>query len=483
MNYQIFNKSEVSEDRPAIISSNRILSYREFYDEVKITAGRLNLLGVKKGSHQAILSGNNTDFIILLFALWHLQAVPIPMNIRLLDNEIKDLIDHSESEMIFIHSDLRDRISDQRKRIFPFSSDVDSTITDAANIEGSVPGADETALILYTSGTTGRAKGVMLSYSNLLHSAYSADEMIKHIPADRWLASLPFYHIGGISIPVRAFLFGASIVLPDSLKAEDIEVSLEKFNPTLASFVSTTLKQLLLSNVAPNPGLRLVLLGGGPIEDELAIKATEKGWIIAKVYGATETSSLVTSVNINQNPEKSPSAGKPLASNRIYIVDENNNRLAANKSGEVVVSGNSVMKGYWKETALSELKLKSNMYYSGDLGFLDQDGYLYIESRRTDLIVTGGENVNPLEVETALLKFTDIKEVCVFPLSDKKWGQTVAALIVQGSRLLNVKSLKECLKDNLSPFKIPKKIFYTDKLPRTSLGKIKREQIRQMYNK
>jgi acyl-CoA synthetase (AMP-forming)/AMP-acid ligase II len=162
-------------------------------------------------------------------------------------------------------------------------------------------------------------------------------------------------------------------------------------------------------------------------------------------------------------------------------MDENGNCLKENQPGEIVISAQSVMKGYWKNPDETGKKLKFSMYYSGDLGYLDNEGYLFILSRRTDLIISGGENINPLEVEEAILKYPGTKEVCVFPLKDKKWGQIAAAAVISSDKDLDSEKLKLFLREKLSPFKIPKKIFPTDELPRTSLGKIKREELRLRY--
>jgi O-succinylbenzoic acid--CoA ligase len=267
MHFQILNKSiDIPSDHLAIVSEKESISYEQLKKETNHLSGYLYSIGIKKGSHVSILCENNADFIILILSLWEIGAVPIPMNIRLLDEEIEKLIEHSKSEYIFVHHNLDKRLKGKNKRIvFPLEIYTHNSTISSNNFE-----TDDTALILYTSGTTGSAKGVMLSYNNLISSAVSADYIINHTHRDRWLASLPFYHIGGFSIPIRAFLYGATVLIADSVKVESIVEILSKLKPTLASFVSTTLKQLLEKSIRPNPELRLVLLGGGPIDDELA---------------------------------------------------------------------------------------------------------------------------------------------------------------------------------------------------------------------
>lgn len=481
MHFKILNKNvDISSDQPAIISEKESISYEQLKKEINHLSGYLCSIGLRRGSHVSILCENNADFIILILSLWEIGAIPIPMNIRLLDEEIEKLIEHSNSEYLFIHKELDERLKGKDKRIiFPLEKCTDTPSISSNNFE-----IEDTALILYTSGTTGSPKGVMLSYNNLISSAVSADHIINHTLKDRWLASLPFYHIGGFSIPIRAFLYGSTVLIADSVKAESILEILNKLKPTLASFVSTTLKQLLEKNIRPNPELRLVLLGGGPIDDELASRAIKAGWQIIKVYGSTETSSLVTAININKEPLKVSSAGRVLPGNKILIIGENDTPLPPCRAGEVLISGGSLMKGYWKNPELTESKRKfGNFYCSGDIGFIDEDGLLYIESRRTDLIVSGGENINPLEVERTILKCPGIKEVCVFPQKDEHWGQSVTAAVVKAENCqISEEEIKSFLKERISNFKIPKKIFFIDELPKTSLGKLRRDLIRQRFS-
>ncbi|MCU7526412.1 MAG: o-succinylbenzoate--CoA ligase [Ignavibacteria bacterium] len=478
--FYFFNKYlQLPEGSPAIISRDETITYSELIRRAGACAAFLRSMGVKKGMHAAILSSNNAEFIILIVALWNLGAVPVPLNVRLLDEDLEKLILHSEAEFVFIHEELKDRLSGIKsgRIIFPVLTKGEDTEESKRELN-----LNECALILYTSGTTGTPKGVMHTFSTLSGSATASDTLLRQSGKDRWLASLPFYHIGGFSIPVRALLYGAAVVIPQSLKTEDIAAAVEAFRPTLISFVTTTLRRLIEMGVKPNKELRFMLLGGGPVDSSLAQSALEENWRAVKVYGSTETATLVSAVEIEKHPEKLSSAGRALKGNIIMIIDEEGREVNLGQSGEIIVKGPSVMAGYWNNAEETSKKLIEGYYHTGDLGHMDSEGYLYVEARRTDLIISGGENVNPLEVEDAILRHPSVREACVFALEDREWGQTVAAAVIKKGDL-QAEELAVFLRSHLASYKIPRRIFFTEELPRTSLGKMRRDYIREIFQK
>jgi O-succinylbenzoic acid--CoA ligase len=217
--------------------------------------------------------------------------------------------------------------------------------------------------------------------------------------------------------------------------------------------------------------VRITLVGGGFVDDELMFEAEKLGWKPYRVYGSSETASMVTAISANEILSKPQSVGKPLNNVKIKISDDS----------EILIKSNSLFTKYLGDEKETSSKLINAFYHSGDLGFVDDDGYLFIEARRNDLIVTGGENVNPIEVEKAILHIVGIRDVCVFAKQDKTWGQIVACAIVKEDNFINEKMIKEILKQQLAGYKIPKQFFFTDILPRTSLGKLEREKIKKMF--
>ncbi|HSR16579.1 MAG TPA: AMP-binding protein, partial [Ignavibacteriaceae bacterium] len=279
---------------------------------------------------------------------------------------------------------------------------------------------------------------------------------------------------GGFSIIIRAVLFGSSVIIPESLSAEELIKSITLFNPTAASLVSNQLKKFVEKKIIPPKELRLILLGGGFFNMELVLEAMNQGWKIAKVYGTTETSSFVAFMNYEESGLRPGASGKAINPNRIMIT----------KEGEIGIISPAVMKGYYNNKEETALKLKDGIFYSGDIGYIDQDGYLYIEAKRNDLIVSGGENINPAEVEKEISSHPKVNEAAVVGIEDEEWGQAVsAAIVVRQKEDLSEDELKNFLKYRIASFKIPKKVVFINELPKTELGKVQHEKVREFFNK
>ena len=443
---------------------------RNFRKQVLNYASFLSGSGIRSEEYIPILSDNNKEFIYLVLALWTIGAVPVPLNTRLTQNEINKLLAITGSKYVIIQNDISKNYqfdNSVTQIIFPFElSNLDKTQIQKINFD-----KDKTAVVIFTSGSTGTPKGVELSFNNLFKNAEIGDQVLGQGNNQRWLASLPFYHIGGFSIITRTLHYGASLIIPGSLKIDDLAFAIKNQKPTFVSFVSTQLNRLIENNIKPNSELKTVLLGGGFIDSKLVEKALEQGWKITKVYGSSETSSFVTANKIENLQSKLDSVGKALSPNEIKIVDSDGKSLPQNSSGEIVVKSEAVMKGYLNNSEETSSKLKNGYYFTGDIGHIDEEGFLFIEARRSDLIISGGENVNPVEVEKEILKYNGISDCAVIGIPDKTWGHIVAAAIVTNDKNMNVENLKEFLSKSLAGFKIPKIIKELESLPKTSTRK------------
>ncbi len=470
-----------NQNKSAILSNKIKLTYLEFEGKISSIQEELLILGVGRQNKVAILSENSLDYVALIFALWRIGAIPVPMNVKLLPKEIEKQIEISNCRFLLLGNSINDKIKIDNVIIarMPASSKK-SNIKFEEDIEFSV---ENTAVIIFTSGSTGMPKGVELSFNNLIQSAMTGDKIFKHRQNDRWLASLPFYHVGGFSIITRCFIYGAALIIPDSLEIESLKDSIENLQPTLASFVTTQLKRLIECGCKPNKEIRHILLGGGFMDPSLVGTAINEGWNVSKSYGTSETASFVTALTADEFKLKPHSAGKAIPPNEILIVDENRNPLTSMQLGEVVVKAQSVSKGYIGNKEESVKKFKKDIFYSGDYGYLDTEGYLFIEARRNDLIVSGGENINPFEIEKEILSHQNIEEVCVFGMKDEEWGQAVAAAIVTKDKsVISLNELKDFLKNKLPGYKHPKKIFILEMLPKTEIGKVQKEKVRELIN-
>jgi len=466
---------------PAVYTSDISLNYEQLKQKVLETAAILRSSKIKDGDKVAIVGKNDIDYICIVLALWQLKAIPVLINPRLVSDEINFQTELTDCKTVLISSDLDmiDLESESEIIYFPFKS---KKVYEKIEADDEL-NPDSTAVIIFTSGTEGNSKGVKLSFTNLFQSAKIGDQVIHHTKEDKWLASLPFNHIGGFSIITRSLLFSTSIILPDDLQTEFLAEAFEKFKPTLCSLVPTQLRRLMRSNVQPNSELRNVLLGGGYVDQKLVTDAIHNDWKVTKVYGSTETASMITALTNDEILEYPASVGKALLPNTIIIFNENKFRAPEGEVGEISISSPAVMKGYYNNDEETESSFKDEFYLTGDMGYLDTEGYLFLEARKTDMIITGGENVNPNEVEDRILEHPDIEDAAVFPLKDDEWGEIVAAAVVMkdSKKKISLDDIKEFLKKNLAGFKMPGKLFLENGLPKNDLGKISRRKLSEKY--
>jgi O-succinylbenzoic acid--CoA ligase len=469
---------KIDSNKDFILTNQKTFTYHSVIQSCTVVSRSLRQAGVEKNSLVPILMDNSPEFILSVLSLWMIEAIPVPINTKLSEPETEQQLKFLTSKHLIINDTYKEKVKlDGIKLINSSISNFDSDLS-APNFTFD---ENRTALIIFTSGSSDKPKAVELSFSNLIHSAQIGNNYLKQTTNDRWLASLPFYHIGGFSIIFRALMFGTQILLPDDLKTKSLHSSIHSFNPTLISLVSSQMRELLNKNIHPNRDLRHVLLGGGSIDSKLMQEALSKGWKVCKVYGSTETASFVTILSPEEFKLKPESAGKPIPPNEVLIVDENGNELPVDVEGEIAVKSPALMKRYLNDDESTKQRFKDGLYFTGDIGYKDDDGFLYVLNRRSDLIVTGGENVNPSEIEKVILEFSKVKEVCVFATDDEKWGQKItAAIVTKPHQQFTLEELKYFLKDKIAAFKIPKEIFFVDELPKTQLGKILHENLKKL---
>ncbi len=481
MRFTFFNKEiDLPSHHPAFISNERTIYYDELDSIVSGISSALLKQGIIESGKVAILAEPFIDYLLLLMAIWKINAVPIPLNIRLSQNELKTLLKHSATSHVLVDEKNNWLIEkDDIVKIINFPFDAKRT----ENTFESTFGYDKTALIMYTSGSTGLPKGILHSFNNLINSALSSHSAFSFTQNDRWLLSLPVYHIGGLMILIRTLLFGSTLIIPSSLKTEDLAYSIKNYKPTLVSLVSTSLLRLMGTNVQSGKQLRYTFLGGGPSSKDLIHHANDAGWNIVKVYGSTETASMITAIDTATYPDKIESSGKALPGNNIAIVDEQKKILPPGKIGEIAVTGKSIAKGFLYNDELSNSSWRENYFLTGDFGYIDNDGFLFVESRSTDFIISGGENINLKEVEEQILHHPMIKEACTIGLPDNNWGMILAAAIVLKENIqLDKKDVTDYLRQHLASFKFPKKIIFLKYLPKTELGKTRVDELRNMFH-
>ena len=337
-----------------------------------------------------------------------------------------------------------------------------------------------THTIIYTSGTTGRPKGAMLTYGNHWWGAMGSVLNLGLREDDRWLAPLPLFHVGGLSILMRSVIYGIPAIVHERFDPEAVNRAIDEDGATIISVVAVQLRRILdARGERPYPStLRHVLLGGGPAPLPLLEECARRGVPVVQTYGLTETASQAVTLAPADALRKVGSAGKPLLPMEIRV--EQDGRVAApGEPGEIVVRGPSVTPGYADRPAETARAIRDGWLHTGDLGFLDAEGYLYVLDRRDDLIVSGGENVYPAEVEAALLAHPAVAEAGVVGMDDPSWGQIPVAYVVPRADLsVTPDALIAFCRERLARYKAPARVTFVDALPRNASGKLLRRELR-----
>ncbi|MEX0684899.1 MAG: AMP-binding protein [Balneolales bacterium] len=424
------------------------------------------------------LEANSSDELFLtMAACWILELPIIPLDVAFIS---RSKIERVDPEIFFgrSHSALSKFDS---LHIPALTFDSIKACSLELEVETRKLNSDGLFAYLFTSGSSGRAKLVPCKKDQMVHAAMHSAGLIKPGPKGLWLHCLPLSHMGGVSIIPRSLEYNTGIYRADGFNAETI-ADLITNNPRIeiVSLVPTMLKRLLdVENFKPNPNLKALFLGGGPISQNLLEIAHDKGLPIVTSYGMTETCGMIAAQKYK--PENAESTGFTLEGNEIKIQDDKGQTAQTGASGLILVKGPQVFDGYTDEENNRESFDEEGWFRTGDFGSMDSKGCLTVEARRTDLIISGGENVSPYEIETMINALPGVLESAVTGVPDEEWGQKIVALITfEMAELEDIDQVTTSLKQMLPPYKIPKSILSVKSLPKTSLGKLQREEIRKM---
>jgi len=468
-------------DRTALVSENSSLTFSELHRQALLLARELKQQGVSKGDFAGVISQNSREQFIVFHALLLLGAVIVPINHKLSKSEIESIIKNIALNVI-IYSDELDLNFDNIPEALSIHSLFEKTVN-IDSIEAPQLSGEDICAIFFTSGTTGEPKPVPLTWANFFHSAMGSALNIGMTSLDNWLLCLPMDHIGGFSILMRSLIYGTSVTLLPSFSTESVLKLLNNEDITHISLVPTMLARLLKHEFSVPDSLRAVLLGGGPANNELVSEAIREGLPVLRTYGLTEACSQVTTTPIDQIDSKLGSSGKPLAFSEVRIAGEDGYPKPVGQTGEIIIRGKTVTSGYLNQPDENKSKFVDGLLRTGDYGYFDGDGYLFTLSRKDDVIITGGENVMPEEVESALLSNSNVRDACVFGVKDSEWGERIVAALVlhQSATELNPGDIIDSTE--LARYKQPKDYIVVDDIPRTSLGKPKRDALRELYRK
>lgn len=440
------------------------------------------------GDRVALWMRNGPASVLSLLALMRLGAVVVPLHARLSAGELQWQVENSGCHLVICERDGEAIVRAAADSVLVFPDMADLTRADAAGAPDAPRDSDlgREFAIIHTSGTSGRPKAAVLTYKNIFQSALGSAFRLGALPDDRWLCVLPMYHVGGLSIILRSLIYGTAVELPP-MKRFDVDAVnrlLAERPISLVSLAPTMLSRLLDAKARPwNPRLRLVLLGGEATPVELVARCVAERIPIAPSYGLSEAASQVATATPNGAAAKPESVGKPLLFTQLRVIDEGGADRAPGAPGEIIVKGPQVMRGYHNDAAATERALRGGWLHTGDIGYLDQDGDLVVLQRREDLILSGGENIYPAEVEQALRAHPAIEDVIALGLEDAKWGQRVAAAIQLRDGLdASEDAISAFARGVLASYKIPREMRFVSAFPRASSGKIQRREVRKLFN-
>ena len=432
-------RAETCPDRTALVADGMRIAYAELESEATGAARRLAARGVRRGAVVALELPAGAEYVVLVHALMKLGAVAAPLDPRLAAPEREDQI--SAIDPVLMLTETGQVIGDEAD--FPLLGEHD---LDAIHCR------------ILTSGTSGAGRSIGLTYGNHLWSAVGSAFRIGVGPADRWLCCLPLNHVGGLSIVLRCVIYGTGAVVHDGFDVDAVGMSLDVDGVTLLSLVPTQLVRLLEAGVDLT-GPRAILVGGGPVPVDAIEEAAGRGATVVPTYGLTEAASQVTTLEPQEALRRLGSAGRPLLTTHLRIKDR-----------EILVQGPTVAPGTVDE---------DGWLHTGDLGRIDDEGFLYVEDRLGDVIVTGGENVVPTEVEEVLMRHPSVAEAAAVGRSDPEWQEAVVATVVlRDGAAISEDELRDHCASELAGFKVPKRFEFAAELPRTASGKLLRRKLR-----
>ena len=501
----IFDHAKKSPKRKALFIANETITYKELLSRSDALAGYLHHIGVKPNERVALFLRNSWEFIVSVIAISKVGAITVPINTFLKADELRYILEDSQA-VVLISSAIYERVVDEAE----VGSSIHHTIWEGSlnrakdrnvsfqeilkenlNSQANIRKLDDLAVFFYTSGTTGRPKGAMLSYKNILSNAESARLLCNITPKDRDIVFLPMFHSFTFSIGLIMPLYvGASIVIVPSLR------------PFSNIFKQTLLKRVTLFFGVPDlynaiakaklpwyfmlfNNIRLFISGAAPLQTK-TLKAISKRFRRAKMlegYGLSESSPAVCLNRLDKQKERS--VGPAMPGYAVKIVDEDMVELPRGEVGEIILYGDNIMQGYLNRPEATAETIINGWLRTGDMGYMDEDGYLYIVDRKKDLIISKGINIYPREIEDIIDHFEGVGVSAVIGIPDDKSGEIPIAYIEpeDANNPPNISKLKSHLRQHLANFKIPKHIYIIEELPKNATGKVLKRVLKEQLKK
>jgi fatty-acyl-CoA synthase len=482
-------------DKPAIRCAGTVLSYGELARQIAVTARALSALNIGRGACVAILAANHPAYLVLLYACARLGAMLVPINWRLAIPEQLYILKDAAVKALILEESQAGILALASAAPQTHVIGLDFTPTPGTSLaalqeggQGQHHGCGDISLpllVVYTSGTTGRPKGAVLSQEALIWNGVMSQHMHDMTAADHVLTVLPMFHVGGLNIQTTpALQLGATVTLHARFAPEAALEAIAQQSPTLTVLVPSTIQALIEHprwQHTPLDSLRAITTGSTQVPQRLVDAFVNRGVAVLQVYGATETCPLAVYTRLAGDWRRAGSSGLPGLACEAKLVDEGGREVRPGEPGEVIVRGRNVFTQYRGDAAASAAALRDGWYYSGDIATRDADGHFFIHDRKTNVIISGGENIYPAEVERVLLQHAAIAAAAVIGRPDERWQEVpVACLVLRQGAVAEAGEIEAFCLAQLARYKVPKQFVFLDTLPLNAMGKVRHFRLKQL---
>ena len=478
------------------------LTFRELNARCNRIAHALAQLGVAKGDRVAILMMNSASYMEIFFAIAKIGAVAVPLNWRLVPDELAFILNDSGATTLLFDGEFAEVATDLHARVEPtdvrdwiavgsaaesldFGHDYEALCCDASADEPTIAATDGDDLyIMYTSGTTGRPKGAVHTHSTAMWACLTINATADMRYGDRYIVALPLFHVGALTPMTANVLRGITSVVMRAFDPVSVWQLIEAEKVTVLLAVPAMLNFMLQESVYKQTDysrLRWIMSGASPVPVTLIHDYNELGIEIHQVYGLTESCGPACLISPEDAIRKAGSTGKAFFHTDVRVVDVNGDDVTGDEVGEVIMRGAHIMKGYWNLPEATAGAIRDGWLYSGDLATIDAEGFVFIHDRKKDMIISGGENVYPAEIEDVILKHPGVREVAVIGQPSVKWGESPLAVVVKSDDRLTADDILGHCRGKLAGFKIPTTVEFVDEIPRNPSGKVLKRLLRERY--
>ncbi|WCK53369.1 long-chain-fatty-acid--CoA ligase [Aneurinibacillus sp. Ricciae_BoGa-3] len=502
-------------NKTAVIDGDRRITYREIQKRINRLANALQQQGITKGDRIAILSPNRLEMFEVFYAAFYLGALIVPLNTRLVPAEYEYIVNHSGAKVLLVDAELAQQVEPIAEKLSQVETFVTLSVpghstpggwidynafTESASELAVHTALEETdpTMILYTSGTTGRPKGVIQTHRSTYINAVNTIIHVKANDDDVLLHTLPMFHVNGWGTPFSFTGMGATHVMIRKIQSSYILELVKNEGVTVACMAPTVLNMILndpdAKNLNMKQNMRVVIAGSAPPPSFVRSVEKELGWTFIQVYGMTEVSPFLTVSHMKEEISREgdedrihrlkAKAGISMLNMEVRVVNEDGEDVTPNgvETGEIICRSNSVMEGYWLQPEETAKAIVNGWYHTGDMGTIDEDGYIDIVDRKKDIIISGGENISSIEIEGALYEHPAVLEAAIISIPHEKWGEVPHAVcVLQPDAETSEEEIIAFCRERMAHFKCPKSVQFVPELPKTASGKIQKVVLREPF--